>query len=59
MSETVIFVIGMLVFAITVYGAVMAGGVALRRVAIEQDPDHKKKVDEEELSKRLPYRVTY
>lgn len=59
MSETAIFIIGMLVFAITVYGAVMAGGVALSRIEIEQDPDHKKKVDEDELAKRLPYRVKY
>ena len=31
MSETAIFVVGVIVFAITVYGAVIAGGLALTR----------------------------
>ena len=38
MSETVIFVVGVVVFALTVYGAVMAGGLALTRIEIEQNP---------------------
>ena len=32
MSETVIFIVGVVVFAITVYGTVMAGGAALGRI---------------------------
>jgi len=31
MSELVIFIIGALIFAVTVYGSVMAGGLALTR----------------------------
>lgn len=37
MSETVIFIVGIVIFAITVYGTVMAGGMALNRVADEED----------------------
>ena len=36
MSETVIFIIGALIFGITVYGAVMGGGAALSRVQTEE-----------------------
>ena len=54
MSETVIFLVGIVVFAITVYGSVIAGGIALTRVEIEQDPALKSDVKKEELDKRLP-----
>ena len=54
MSETVIFIVGIVVFAITVYGSVIAGGIALTRVEIEQDPALKSDVKKEELDKRLP-----
>ena len=40
--------------AITVYGSVIAGGIALTRVEIEQDPALKSDVKKEELDKRLP-----
>jgi len=35
-SEAVIFVIGAVIFAITIYGSVMAGGLALTRVEAEE-----------------------
>ena len=54
MSETVIFIVGIVVFAITVYGSVIAGGIALTRVEIEQDPALKGEVKKEQLDKRLP-----
>ncbi|MCH9802537.1 hypothetical protein K0U73_01910 [bacterium] len=54
MSETVIFLVGIVVFAITVYGSVIAGGIALTRVEIEQDPALKGEVKKEQLDKRLP-----
>ena len=54
MSETVIFIVGIVVFAITVYGSVIAGGIALTRVEIEQDPALKSEVKKEQLDKRLP-----
>jgi hypothetical protein len=40
MSELAIFVIGSIIFAITVYGSVIGGGVALGRLAdSETDAD--------------------
>lgn len=38
MSESIVFIIGCIVFAITVYGTVMAGGTALTRRQIARDP---------------------
>ena len=54
MSSTVIFIVGVVVFAMTVYGSVMAAGLALTRVEIQQDPNLQKSVDGDELDKRLP-----
>lgn len=55
----VIFIVGVIVFSLTVWGAVMAGGIALSRIEIEQDPELKKRVDEGELEKRFPIHVKY
>ncbi len=38
MSETVIFIVGVVVFAITVWGTVMAGSLALMQAEIDQNP---------------------
>ena len=38
MSEVAIFLVGIVIFAITIYGAVMAGGVALTKVMVDQQP---------------------
>jgi hypothetical protein len=38
MSDGAIFVVGIIIFAITIYGAVMAGGIALTYVALEEEP---------------------
>ena len=46
MSERVIFTIGVIVFALTVYGTVMAAGLALSRAHIEQNPALEPKVGE-------------
>jgi hypothetical protein len=37
MSEAGLFIIGAIVFAVTVYGSVMAGGIALSRQAEADD----------------------
>ena len=50
---------GAVVFATTVYGVVMAGGLALTRIEIEQNPDLKNSVDEDQLKKRFPFRLKY
>jgi len=42
MSELAIFIVGSIIFAITVYGSVMGGGIALGRLAdheVEDVPD--------------------
>ena len=55
MSETVIFIVGVVVFALTVYGAVMAAGVAMTRTEIAEDPNLRRKVGSEELDKKSPF----
>jgi hypothetical protein len=54
MSESVLFMIGTIVFAITVYGAVMAGGLMLTRRELEQDEDPARTVPEKDLHAGLP-----
>ena len=46
MSERVFFIVGVIVFALTVYGTVMAAGLALSRAHIEQNPALRPKVGE-------------
>jgi hypothetical protein len=58
-SETTIFIIGVIVFAITVYGTVMAGGVALTRAEIEQNPDREDGFADEDLEKPFAFRGKY
>lgn len=36
MNENVIFLVGIIIFAITIYGTVMAGGIALTKVAVDE-----------------------
>jgi hypothetical protein len=38
MNEGAVFLVGIVIFAITVYGAVMAGGMALTKVVVDQEP---------------------
>jgi len=38
MSDSAIFLVGIIIFAITIYGTVMAGGIALTNVAREEEP---------------------
>jgi hypothetical protein len=38
MNEGAVFLIGIVIFAITIYGAVMAGGMALTKVVLDQEP---------------------
>ncbi len=59
MIETVVFVIGVIVFAITIWGTVMAGGLRLTRVQIEENPRFRQNVDDEQLEKPFPTDVEY
>jgi hypothetical protein len=58
-NETVIFIIGAVIFAITIYGAVIAGGLALTRRELQGDPDLRKSVDPEHLESAIPLNVEY
>ena len=59
MSDLTVFVIGVVIFAITVYGTVMAGGIALTRRQIEEEPVLRRKVDKEKLDRKLPIDLKY
>jgi hypothetical protein len=59
MSEAVIFIVGALVFAVTVYGAVMAGGLALTRREFDEDEELKRRVDDDQRDATLPTRAEY
>ncbi len=59
MSESSLFIIGAVIFAITVYGVVMAGGLVLTRHELEQNEDRIKGVDQEDLEAALPLSVKY
>ncbi len=54
MSETVLFAIGAIVFAITVYGAVVAGGLMLTRNSIMENPQYRRRVDDDQVDSGLP-----
>ncbi len=54
MSETGLFIVGAIVFAITVYGVVMAGGLTLTSLQIKQNPHLIDDVDKAEAKKRFP-----
>jgi len=58
-SDLPIFIVGIVVFAITVYGTVMAGGLAFTRRQLDSHPDLKAKVDPEELDKVIPVNVKF
>ena len=53
MIDLVVFIAGSLVFAITVYGTLMAAGIALTRAKLEDQPELGG-VDPDELDKRVP-----
>ena len=59
MSQTVVFAIGAAVWALTVWGTVMAGGLKLTKVQIQQTPEFEKEVESSQLDKPLPTDVEY
>jgi hypothetical protein len=56
---TVVFAFGVFVFALTVYGTVMAGGLAMTKRQIEEDPILSEEVDPDELFGGLPSGMKY
>ena len=59
MSETVLFIVGSIVFAVTVFGVVMAGGLLLTRSELAQDDDLMRGSDHADLTAGLPLNVRY
>ena len=59
MSETAIFIVGAVVFAITVWGSVMAVGLALTRVELDQNPNLEEKAEDQGSDKRPRFGIKY
>lgn len=59
MSESVLFIVGSIVFAITVYGVVMAGGLLLTRHELAGDEDLQQRSEKADLTAGLPLHVKY
>jgi hypothetical protein len=57
MNEAPVFLIGIVIFAITIYGAVMAGGMALTKVVLGQESQQQPEVkDDQRASSVSPHR---
>ena len=60
MSDLPVFVIGVFIFAITVYGTIMAGGIALTRRAINEDPELEQRLGgDDDIDATIPVKVKY
>lgn len=58
MSQSALFIVGAVIFAITVYGSVMAGGLLLTRRELEQNDDRMARLDHE-LEPGAPLNIEY
>lgn len=54
MSVLVLFAIGAVIFAITVYGAVMVGGLKLTKKSIRENDQFQRRVDDDQVEDGLP-----
>lgn len=54
MSTFVLFAIGSVVFALTVYGSVMAGGLKLTKDSIRENDQYRRRVDDDQVTDGLP-----
>lgn len=59
MSESILFIIGSIVFAITVYGVVMAGGLMLTKRELQEDEELQRRSVDDDLTAGLPLHVKY
>ncbi len=59
MSQTALFIAGVIVFAITVAGSVLAGGLMLTRRQLDQEDDLMRHVDREDLARIVPRHLKY
>ena len=58
MSQSLLFIVGSIVFAVTIYGVVMAGGLVLTRNELEHN-DRLAMPDPADLRAGLPVDVKY
>ena len=59
MSQTVLFIAGVVVFAITVAGSVLAGGLMMTRRQLDQEDDMMRRVDQVDLARMVPRHLKY
>lgn len=59
MSSAVIFIVGAVIFAVTVYGAVIAGGLSLTRRQLDEDAEFRRRVADDQRDARVPIRAEY
>ncbi len=59
MSQTALFIVGVVVFAITVAGSVLAGGLMMTRAQLGQEEDMMRLVDREDLARMVPRHLKY
>jgi hypothetical protein len=50
MNEGAVFLVGIVIFAITIYGAVMAGGMALTKVVLDQESQQQPEAKDGQLA---------
>ena len=50
MSDTILFIVGSVVFAITVYGAVIAGGLSLTKSSLLENDQYRRRVPEDQVA---------
>ncbi len=59
MSQTALFIVGVVIFAITVAGSVLAGGLMMTRAQLDQEEDMMRLVDREDLARMVPRHLKY
>lgn len=59
MSESSLFIVGAIIFVITVYGVVMAGGLLLTRRQLDEDQDLTARADRDVRKSGLPVNIKY
>ncbi len=59
MSQTALFIVGVFIFAITVSGSVLAGGLMMTRRQLDQEEDLMRLVDRDDLARMVPRHLKY
>lgn len=54
MSTFVLFAIGSVVFALTVYGSVVAGGLKLTKDSLRENDQYRRRVADDQVDSGLP-----